>query len=161
MTTAPVLLTADQLSAVRRVRTGCTAAAAGGAGASIAANLLASDGTPVGLAVGLVAPVAYLVATHITQGAARLPRVPGVTLARWVLLGLLAAIAVMAAVVSFGHLVAVVGEHEGSTAAVLVAITVDALAVMGMVGHRITSTHMRSHDAAEAAADAAAAEAAP
>ncbi|MEM7342470.1 MAG: hypothetical protein AAF467_27780, partial [Actinomycetota bacterium] len=57
-----------------------------------------------------------------------------------------------AAVVSFGHIREVVaGVGESEIAEILLAITIDAVAVMGLIGRHLTSMYVRRHEAADAA----------
>lgn len=158
------LLTSSQLATVARVRSVCSSAGVAGAVVSMAANMLASDGTAVGLAVGVIAPAAFVVAAEIASAASSLPRTAGTRALLATLVALLGLVGISAAVVSFGHIREVVASvGESPTAEVLVAIVVDAVAVMGLIGHRLTGIYQRRHAAAasaKASADQAAAEAA-
>lgn len=146
------LLNPTHLATVARVRTVCTAAGIAGAMTSMAANMLASDGTPVGLAVGAIAPGAFILASEIASAAASLPRTTGTRPLLATLVALLLVIGASAAVVSFGHLREVVASvGESRTAEVLVAIVVDAVAVMGLIGHRLTGLYLHRHHTAETA----------
>ena len=143
------LLTTAQLSTVGRTRSVCTAAGVAGAVTSMAANMLASDGSAVGLAVGVIAPGAFILASEIASTASSLPRTPGTRPLLVALVVLLIVIGVSAAVVSFGHIREVVASvGESPTAEVLIAIVVDAVAVMGLVGHRLTGRYLHQHQAA-------------
>lgn len=143
------LLTPGHVATVGRVRGVCTAAGIAGALTSMAANMLASDGSVVGLAVGVIAPGAFILASEIASTASSLPRIKGTGPLLATLVLLLVVIGVSAAVVSFGHLrevVSSVGESE--TAEVLIAIVVDAVAVMGLIGHRLTGLYLHRHHTA-------------
>ncbi|MEL7209396.1 MAG: hypothetical protein AAGK32_14365 [Actinomycetota bacterium] len=143
------LLTPAHLATVARVRGVCTAAGIAGAVTSMAANMLASDGTVVGLAVGVIAPGAFILASEIASAASSLPRTTGTRPLLATLVALLLVIGVSAAVVSFGHIREVVASvGESATAEVLIAIVVDAVAVMGLVGHRLTGLYLHRHHAA-------------
>lgn len=151
-TTYEDLLTPAHLDTIGRVRQVCTVAGLAGAAASMAANMLASDGTAVGLAVGIIAPGAFILASEIATAASSLPRTRGTGALLATLAVLLLLIAGAAAVVSFGHLREVVASvGESPLAEVLIAIVVDAVAVMGLVGHRLTSVYLRRHETAVAA----------
>lgn len=153
---AALALTPDHLAAVRRVGRACISAAAVAAGLSMAANALASDGTPVGITIGLISPAAFVLAAHIGMGVSPLPAIRAVAVLRWLMTGLLILIGGAAAVVSFGHITSVVAAHgESELATILIAGTIDATAVMGLIGHRVTSLYARAHDAGVRAAAAA------
>lgn len=140
------LLSPDQLATVARVRTVCTGAGIGGAVTSMAANMLASNGTVVGLAVGVIAPAAFILASEIASTASSLPATTGTRPLLATLVALLVVIGVSAAVVSFGHVREVVASvGESYTAEVLIAIVVDSVAVMGLVGHRLTGLYLHRH----------------
>ncbi|MEM8925023.1 MAG: hypothetical protein AAGD35_16070 [Actinomycetota bacterium] len=137
------------LQTIARFRTACTIAALGGAAVSMAANVLASDGTPVGWAVGLTAPAGFILASEIAALATDLPRTRGTKVMLRAIIVLLVLIGGSAAVVSFGHLREVVGRvGETETAEILLALVVDAVAVMGLIGRHLTSTYLRRHEAA-------------
>ncbi len=143
------LLTVAHLATVAHVRSVCTFAGIAGALTSMAANMLASDGTVVGLAVGVIAPGAFILASEIASTASSLPRTKGTRPLLATLVTLLMVIGISAAVVSFGHLREVVASvGESPTAEVLVAIVVDAVAVMGLIGHRLTGLYLHRHHAA-------------
>ncbi len=145
------LLTVAHLATVAHVRSVCTFAGIAGALTSMAANMLASDGTVVGLAVGVIAPGAFILASEIASTASSLPRTKGTRPLLATLVMLLMVIGTSAAVVSFGHLREVVASvGESPTAEVLVAIVVDAVAVMGLIGHRLTGLYLHRHHAATA-----------
>ncbi len=143
------LLSPAHVATVGRVRSVCTAAGVSGAATSMAANMLASDGTIVGLAVGVIAPGAFILASEIASSASSLPRTKGARPLLATLVSLLLVIGTAAAVVSFGHIREVVaGVGESPVAEVLIAIVVDAVAVMGLVGHRLTGLYLHRHHAA-------------
>lgn len=145
-------MTETNLESIGRVRRWCTFAGVAGAVTSMAANMLASDGTPVGLTVGVIAPGAFILASEIAAAASNLPRIRGTGVLLAILIGLLVLIGGSAAVVSFGHLREVVHRvGESPLAEVLIAIVVDSVAVMGLIGHRLTSLYLRRHHAAGAA----------
>ncbi|MEM7355123.1 MAG: hypothetical protein AAF657_30215, partial [Acidobacteriota bacterium] len=104
MTDTSDLLSDVHLHTIRRFRTACTTAALGGATVSMAANVLASDGTPVGWAVGLTAPAAFILASEIAALAMDLPSTRGARFMLRAISALLVLIGGSAAVVSFGHI---------------------------------------------------------
>lgn len=87
-----------------------------GAAASIAANLMASDGTPIGMLIGAFPAVMLLGSLYLLEN--------GETHPRWVRLAIWPVIAV-AAWMSYWHIVEVVAEHESLTTAHLFAVIID------------------------------------
>jgi hypothetical protein len=143
------LLSEEDLASVREVRVLCRLAAATGGVVSMGANMLASDGTPVGLVAGVVAPGAFVFAAEIAARALDLPKARGTAVLRWALILLLLGSAGAAAPASFNHIRHVVAAHgEEPLGQVLIAGVVDAIAVMGLIGNHLCSIYLRRHRAA-------------
>jgi hypothetical protein len=87
-----------------------------GATASVAANLMASDGTPVGMLIGAFPALMLLGSLYLLEN--------GETHPKWVRLAIWPVIAV-AAWMSYWHIVDVVAEHESLVTAHLFAVIID------------------------------------
>jgi hypothetical protein len=163
---APVLDTAQ----LHRIRNGVRAVLALGVAASVAGNVLHAQPTLVGRAIAAWSPLALLLAVELIS------RVPVHKLILSILRMLsTAAIAGIAAWVSYGHMVSVAQHHgENSTSAHLLPLSVDGLVVVASVSlveiaarlHHATTTAVvvqeaPADDTSEAAPQASAAVPAP
>jgi hypothetical protein len=105
--------------AARKARNGRIAALTvflTGAGASLGANLLASDGTPIGMLVGAFPAVMLLGSLYLLENGTTHPRY-----VRWAIVPVIA----VAAWMSYWHIVEIVSEHESLVTAHLFAVIID------------------------------------
>ena len=118
-----------ETAALLRVRAGVRAALALGVAASVTANVLHAQPSPVGRAIAAWPSVALLLTIELIS---RVPPLrPGLTTARMAATGCVAAIA---AWVSYWHMAAVAARYgEASTSAHLIPLSVDGLVIVASV----------------------------
>lgn len=113
-------MTAKRITpAARKARNGRIAALTvflTGAGASLGANLLASDGTALGMIIGAFPAVMLLGSLYLLEN--------GTTHPRWVRWAI-APVILVAAWMSYWHIVEIVSEHESAFTAHLFAVIID------------------------------------